>query len=114
MSEEMSQRAREVRAAQNQSLFRSVNENLEGLAAAFQFIAQTSSFVCECADVDCVSRIELPLDDYEAVRAAGNRFVVLPDHVYPDVERVVGENAGFVIVEKLAAAAEVAEAEDGR
>jgi hypothetical protein len=37
------------------------------------------------------------------VRAHPNRFVVLRGHVYPEVERVVGEDDAYVIVEKLGA-----------
>jgi hypothetical protein len=108
------QRGREVRAAQNQSLFRTVNERLEGLAEAYQFISETASFVCECADVGCVERIELRPSEYEAVRAQGNRFAVRPGHVYPDVERVVGENERFVTVEKTGLASDVAGAASER
>jgi hypothetical protein len=46
------------------------------------------------------------------VRENPRRFLVLPDHVYPEVERVVGGFDGYVIVEKQDIAGEVAEAFD--
>jgi hypothetical protein len=52
---------------------------------------------------------------YEAVRAHSERFVVLPDHVLPDIERVVETHAYFVVVEKLPGVpAEVARVTDPR
>jgi hypothetical protein len=47
--------------------------------------------------------------DAMSVRANPRTFVVLPGHVYPDVEDVISEAESYVIVEKLAAAADVAE-----
>jgi hypothetical protein len=48
--------------------------------------------------------------DYEAIRANPRRFFVLPDHVFPEAEEVVGQEEGYVIVEKVGAAGRVAEA----
>ena len=105
---------RQVRAARNQSLFRAVNESLEGLCTAFQRSAHSASFICECADVECTAPLELELDEYEALREHGNRYAVLPGHVLPEVERVVSENDRFVVVAKLGAGAEVANAGNPR
>ncbi len=102
------QSERQVRAAQNQSLFREVNERLKGLADAFQFIAETTSFTCECADSSCTQQMSLSLGEYEQLRAGPNRFAVLPGHVYPDVERVVTDKERFVIVEKIGKGTEIA------
>jgi hypothetical protein len=46
--------------------------------------------------------------DYESIRADPNRFLVLPGHDIPEVEDVVGEGDGFVIVSKLGAGESVA------
>jgi hypothetical protein len=109
------ERERQVRAAKNQALFRQVNERLEGLAEAFQFIAsQSASFVCECADTSCVEHMSLRMDEYEALRREPNHFAVLAGHVYPDVERVVSENERFVVVAKIEEAAKVAREHDPR
>jgi len=100
---------RKERAARNQTLFREVNERLEGLAEAFQHGSETSSFACECADLSCMVMIDLRLSEYEAIRSHPNQFVVLPGHVYPDVEDVVAEHDRYVIVSKLGVGAEIAE-----
>ena len=53
--------------------------------------------------------IEIRPEDYAAVRAEPRHFAVLPGHIYPDVERVVREADGYVVVEKQGTAAEVVE-----
>ena len=102
------------RAAANQSIFREVNERLQDLATAFQDAARRATFACECADVQCVEQLELSLDEYEAIRSEPNQFVVLPDHVYLDVERVVSENERFVAVAKIGRGATIAAEADPR
>src|SRR5829696_2312855 len=56
--------SRAARAARNQSLFRAVNERLEGLAETFQFVSEVSHFACECADLNCFALMDLTLDEY--------------------------------------------------
>lgn len=93
-----------VRAARNQSLYREVNEKIEGLNEAFsEALDAGSTWVCECASTDCTEPMEMTLGEYEQLRAHPNRFAVLPAHVYAEVERVVDERDGYVIVEKLGA-----------
>ena len=48
------------------------------------------------------------------MRQDSNRFVVLRDHVYPEVERVVWGNERFVVVAKVGEGAELAEELDPR
>jgi 5-bromo-4-chloroindolyl phosphate hydrolysis protein len=97
------------RAARNQSIFREVNEKLEGLAENFQAVSETAQFTCECADLGCIAMIDLTLNEYEAVRKNPNRFVVLPGHVYPEFERVVSETERYVLVAKHDEGGELAE-----
>jgi 5-bromo-4-chloroindolyl phosphate hydrolysis protein len=100
---------REVRAARNQALFRAVNEQMTTLNEAFAQMVGTFAVACECADTSCVEMIEIAPEQYRAVRAEPRRFVVHVGHVYPDVEVVVHESPAYVVVEKVAAAAEMAE-----
>jgi hypothetical protein len=97
---------REVRAARNQALFRAVNGKLTESALGME-----ADFViaCECADVMCVEALDITSDAYRAVRANPRRFAVLRGHVYRDVEVVVEETDGYVVVDKLAEAGKVAE-----
>jgi hypothetical protein len=107
--ESSSEQEREVRAARNQSLFRAVNEKLEAMNEAFVQFTETFTIACECADLTCVEMLELNPDEYQAVRAEPRHFAVLPGHIYPEVEVVVCESEGYVVVEKIGTAAEVAE-----
>jgi hypothetical protein len=102
------------RAARNQSIFRAVNERLEGLATDFRVAAETATFTCECAELGCTAMIDMTLAEYEDVRKDPNRFVVLPGHVYFEFERIVSENDRYVLVSKLGEGADVAEELDPR
>lgn len=98
---------REVRAARNQALFRAVNEKLRELNQAFSDLTETYAIACECADTTCVDTLHISTEAYLDVRAHSSRFVVLVNHVHPDVERVVGEGDGYAIVEKNVEVSEV-------
>jgi hypothetical protein len=102
--------SREGRAGRNQSLFRTVNEQLADVNESLGELTGVFVIVCECADKGCMERIELQPADYAGVRDNPRWFVVLPGHVYPDVENVIREGATYVVVEKVGAAARIAEA----
>ena len=103
------QHEREVRAARNQALFRAVNEQAKELNDAFASITGSFAIACECADTSCIETLDISPDEYEQVRANPRHFAVLPGHIYPDVEKVVRTSEEYVVVEKIAKAAEVAE-----
>jgi 5-bromo-4-chloroindolyl phosphate hydrolysis protein len=107
--EPMPDEEREIRAARNQTIFRAVNERMRTLNEAIRGMSDLSTIACECANINCVEQLDIAPGDYEAVRASPRRFVVLPGHVYPDIEQVVEQAEGFVVVEKLAQAGETAE-----
>jgi hypothetical protein len=99
--------------AQNETLFREVNERVEKLT---HHLGPTVpyEFLCECANADCTFRITLPLSVYEAVRADAHQFVVLPLHYTPEVEELVVEEDTYWIVRKTGEAAEYVERLDPR
>jgi hypothetical protein len=101
---------REIRAARNQAVFRAVNQKLLELNEAFGQLVGTFSIACECARIDCVQLVDIPPEAYRAVRGSPRTFAVLPDHVQPDVERVVAVHDGYAVVEALGHGARVAEA----
>ena len=106
----------ERRLAENQALFRELNERVEALNENFSHLSPYGSWACECADTSCLERIQMTLGEYEEVRAKPTHFAVLPDpaHVFPDVEDVVRRESRFWVVEKLGAAAQVADGADPR
>jgi hypothetical protein len=103
------QHEREVRAARNQALFRAVNEKLRALNDSVESLTGTFTIACECADTNCVDMLDIRPEEYRAIRAEPRTFAVLPGHVFPDVERVVRQSDGHLVVEKLGAGAQMAE-----
>ncbi len=104
----------EERRAANEVLFREVNEAIEQQALRFGGVDEEYEFICECSAADCVERMTMTLRRYEAIRADGTRFVVVPGHADPRVEQVVGSAAGHQVVEKDGAAGIIAEHADPR
>ena len=107
-------RDRAVRAAENQSLFREVNERIGELAVTFG--THSYEWFCECAREDCFEQIVLTMEEYEAVRSQPDTFAVAPgdEHVFPEVERVTTRTNDYWIVQKVGTAGEVALAHDPR
>ena len=106
---------RQRRIAENESLFRDVNERVEDTAERFTIgddFAQ--EFLCECGDTACTERMTLTLREYESVRANPRRFGVLPGHEIPEVEHVVEQGDRFFVVEKTGVGGPVAEELDPR
>jgi hypothetical protein len=90
-----------VTRATTEALFRDVNERIAESAERFE--ADSTEFVCECADANCTHRFEATLVEYEEVRADGAMFMLAPGHEQHDIERVVEEHARYHIVEKMQA-----------
>ena len=105
--------AREERLAQNEVLFRSVNESIEQQAIKFGGL-DTYEFICECSSTECFERVRLTLQEYEHVRSEGVRFFVLRGHANVEVELVVESHAEYCLVEKDGAAGIVASDADPR
>jgi hypothetical protein len=72
------------------------------------------SFVCECGRIGCNTTLSLSLDEYEAVRTSFERFVVVPTHELPPVDRVVERHDGYFVVIKEGQAADMAKETDPR
>jgi hypothetical protein len=104
---------RDTSLAENEILFRDVNERL---AAEEQVTSPVEllELVCECTDRACVKVFTMPLAEYDWLRQDPHRFVVLPGHEAPAVEDVVERHAGFVVVEKHVEAHGLVEASDPR
>jgi hypothetical protein len=104
----------EERTARNEALFRQVNERVEELHDQLAS-GGTADFVCECPDDTCTARITVPLTTYERVRSDPHLFLVAHDHVRPELEQVVEQGDGFVIVRKdTPTSARIAEQTDPR
>ena len=105
--------ARDERLAQNEVIFRSVNEAIEQQAIRSGGLA-SYEFICECASTGCFARVGLTLAEYERVRSDGTTFLVTPGHEHDEVELVSGRHLGYWVVQKDGPAAVVAEFADPR
>jgi hypothetical protein len=94
---------KERRVAENQSIFRDVNE---ALVAAEEGRLE---FLCECGDITCRERVRVGPADYEAIRADPRQFVLKPGHELLETEEVVGRDERFLVVRKFGEAGDVAE-----
>jgi hypothetical protein len=88
------------RLTENQKLFRSANERLEEAVEASVSEEQHIPFLCECADDDCLGRVEMTLAEYSAVRAHDDRFFMVPGHLLAEGEEVVEAHDGLHVTEK--------------
>jgi hypothetical protein len=86
-------------AAQNEEVFRSINERIDE-GAKKHGVEQPLPFHCECAKDDCVEKIELPPTEYDRVASHFARFIVVPGHEEPSVETVVDHHGSYLVVEK--------------
>jgi hypothetical protein len=91
---------RQDRRVENQEMYRRANERLESAVEEMVSDEDRIPFVCECADDDCLGRVELTLAEYSAVRSSDNRFFILPGHLMATGEEVVEEHDGFQVTEK--------------
>jgi hypothetical protein len=95
--------ARETRLAQNETIFREVNERVSEVVRQFleaETREESVDFICECGGAQCTEPIAMTLAEYEVVRAAPTRFAVVPQHELPDIETVVERRPTYLIVEK--------------
>ena len=57
--------------------------------------------------------ISLTIADYDGVHSQADRFVVLPGHESLEIEKVVEERAGYVVIDKFGEAEDIADGESG-
>lgn len=109
----------EERRAQNEALFRDLNERVKEIDERLEPNGMGSpptdlEFLCECGDLECATRFTMSRAEYESIREHPSHFVVLPNHVDESVEEVVEVRPGYVIVSKNGVAAEIARETDPR
>jgi hypothetical protein len=94
---------RATRMAQNEAVFREVNEQIAAVDERLGHDQpdQPTEIVCECGRSDCMDRLVVTRAEYESVRADPTWFFVAPGHADTAVERVVGGDGTYEIVEKL-------------
>jgi len=104
---------RQERLAKNESLFRTLNENINDLANGLGG-REPFEFICECSTSGCFERLSLTVEEYERVRRDGTHFLVAYGHEDIEIEQVIERRHGYVIVEKDGVAGIVAQDDDPR
>ena len=108
MQEERREELTAERVAKNDARFRESNEKLVEVSRVLEFGQDdVLPFLCECADVNCTTIIQLTAREYEAVRRNPVRFINARGHEVNEFDR-------YTIVEKVGAAGEVAAELDPR
>lgn len=90
---------------ENEQLIQARNENFKNALKKFYSPDRTAvhekmNFFCECSDLQCKGYVVLSISQYEAIHARDDRFVIMPKHDLPKVEKIVDHTAGYDIVEK--------------
>jgi hypothetical protein len=93
------------RAARNEEIFRGVNERIEEGAEQHR-VSGTLPFHCECGRASCLETIEIATGRYAAIVRDRYRFVVIPGHEEPAIERIVDTTSEYLVVEKIGEARE--------
>jgi hypothetical protein len=94
---------RKRRVAENEAIFRAVNEQLSGLAASVATQETRDNeveIVCECGAQSCTDRITIPQADYRRTREDSTLFLLRPGHDDPEAETVVARATTYWIVRK--------------
>ena len=97
---------KDARRAENEALFRNLNERLKELddrldtAAVGAPVQDREEFFCECGQLNCMARFAMTRALYESIRAYEDRFAVLEEHVDMNIESVIERHQGFVVVKK--------------
>jgi hypothetical protein len=88
------------RVRENEETFAEANERIRASAERYDF-DRLVPFICECSKTTCTETIRLSVEKYRKARDGGGAFILLPGHEDPDVERVVAQGNGYVLVEKF-------------
>jgi hypothetical protein len=107
----------EQRNAHTQNAFREVNEAITGIGEDLGLGrrgGQPMTVMCECGSADCFERIEISRTEYEAVRADGAHFVLVPGHEVGRVEHVVARSLQYVVAQNHGDAEPIARDNDPR
>ena len=104
------------RIGRSDSAFRDANEQISAKAKQHHTAAnQLIPFLCECADEECTTIIQLNLAEYEDVRTDSRQFLNIIGHERSEgLIEIVLTNHNHVVVRKSGRAGEIAETLDLR
>jgi hypothetical protein len=105
----MSVDERARRVAENEILFRQVNEHVVG---GDRRPSKHFEIVCECEDTSCMDHVRVTRESYERARREPTDFLLKPGHANAEFEALVESHDDFVVVRKTGEAAALARKSD--
>lgn len=93
---------REQRAIRNEEIFREVNTHIAEIEERLRDVRfdEALHLVCECSQTGCAAPLEVDSATFNQVREKPLRFFVTPGHEDLEIESVVEERPGYLVVEK--------------
>ena len=93
------------RLRENEDLMEGLNERMRDSVEEIrsemdQDPDEPFGFFCECSSLDCRERITVVPSRLREIHRDPERFVLLPGHEIPAIERVVDQERGYLIVRK--------------
>jgi hypothetical protein len=110
MPQDAEERDFQERVAENESRFRTVNEDVDRGRPSTDTHSRVP-FVCECGHEECRRLIDLTPAEYHGVRSDPRQFAVADGHELPVAEVVVSRHPGWNVVRKTGIGADVAQRE---
>jgi hypothetical protein len=100
------------RIAKNEAVFRATNREIKHAEQeAGGNTDQLIDVLCECGRKGCTGMISLTIAEYDGAHSEDDRFVVLRGHESVEIEGVIEERAGYLVVDKFGAAEDIVEKE---
>jgi len=90
---------RDERREENQRMFRHGNESLHHAAVDARETSPVP-FLCECADEDCLGRVEVTTSQWEIVASEPNHYLMIAGHPRSEGEDVVGSIDEYEVARK--------------
>ena len=91
---------RDSRREQNQLHFRKANERFLDAIEDGGRAPRRVPFLCECADDECLDRVEVADFEWEAVASQPNHFLMKAGHQRSEGEEVVGSVGEYDVARK--------------
>src|SRR5438876_3154049 len=93
--------ARKARVLKNEESFREYNNRrMQFEPVDADDDEELIPFICECGDFKCIQALLATAAEYSDAHSTPDRFMVLPGHVFAEIERIVSSHERFEVVEK--------------
>jgi hypothetical protein len=90
---------RKRRIADNEAIFRNVNEEIRALNATLATVTEMR-IVCECGTRSCADQFAITPEDYSRLREDSTLFAIRPGHDFPETETTVSKRDDYWVVRK--------------